>query len=753
MTMNLKQGWLLAVLIVFLLHGCSDELITSSKGDPEPDIEEGEETLDSENLIVAQYSTDAGRVPLPNDLILSRINARRASDGEDELNGMSPNMPIRIPFTNSIDVPDFDYSSAAGMMRAATWASNILIVPLGLSDAAKADPETLSGYQASLADPMAVAEESPFLALPTNDVAGNFISVPLQGRTYTGKFKTVYQDANHDLVLVPQSTTSTTGGTFNKGRKYAVIVKKSLKEGLIEDILFAVLKSEDPLHEGTSIKNPLLIAQDTDLQTVIGLESLRQGIASILTASGQDKDDVAVVQTFTTEFSTAAESAAGESLMTAMFSNAVDSNNARNNDIEWETQTSITSIENSAFNFKPFFQGSGVPVNNIDRILSGFYNCQNFLANSGSAENPVWTLDLINRATVPGTDCPHTENAFEGKIEFWLADPVISTTGVVIYQHGITRNRDDFIAVANTFAGAGLATIAIDIWGHGTRTYEDGDRDGSVEPATPSDATSQGDSGLRFIRPDKPLLSAGYIEQTLADMGQLTTLIKENSSLRNALGLTDTSPTHFVGHSLGGVFGSMVAVILDRLNGMEPPPYQRMVLNTPGGDITDFVLESPAFGPDIETAVAESLGLQNPSAELNAVLLGLELGTMHAVAAGNVEPLVFANRDTPASVLLQEIKGDAVIPNSNSELLARSMGLTKKRDGEGQVESSTTRVQWIFNPDNYSTSADGNPAAHAFFIDRKTTATTKAQLQALCYLITGNILDPSDTINPPTCTQ
>ena len=290
MTMSLKQGWLLAALIVFLLLGCSDELITSSKGDPKPDIEEGEETLDSQNLIVAQYSTDAGRVPLPNDLILSGVNANRIAEGEDELNGMSPNMPIRIPFTNSIDAPDFDYSSAAGMMRAAAWASNILIVPLGLSDAAKADPETLSAYQASLADPMTIAEETaPFLALPTNDAAGNSISVPLQGRTYTGKFKTIYQDANHDLVLVPQSATSTTDGTFNKGRKYAVIVKKSLKEGLIEDILFAVLKSEDPLHEGTTIKNPLLIAQDTDLQTVIGLERLRQGIASILTVSGLDK--------------------------------------------------------------------------------------------------------------------------------------------------------------------------------------------------------------------------------------------------------------------------------------------------------------------------------------------------------------------------------------------------------------------------------------------------------------------------------
>ena len=765
MTISLKQGWLLAVLIVFLLLGCSDELITGSKGDPRPEIEEGEETptstdhLDAANLIVAQNSIPSGRVPLPNDLILARINEIRVSTGQAALNGTSPNMPVRIPFTNSIDVPDFDYSSEAGMTMAVQWASNILIVPLGLSDAADADPQAKADYLAILNNPITATEETaPFLALPTHDAAGNPISLTLGEQMYTGKFKTVYQDANHDLVLVPRTTTSTSSGTFKKGRKYALIIKKSLKEGLIEDTLFAVLKSDDPLYEGTTIKNPLLIAQDADLATVITLETLRLGFASILTAASLSKEEVAVVQTFMSEYSTATETAVTESLIGAMFLNAINTAKAANNPIAWATAIpgSSTTDAATAFDYKSVFQGAGISVDNISNILSGFYTCQNFLANFGSDETPVWTLDLPNRANTPGADCPHTNNNLEGKIQFWLAVPSVSITGIVVYQHGINRNKDDFAAVANTFAGAGLATIAIDSWNHGTRTYEDADGDGLVESTTSMDSNNPGDSGLLYIRPDNPFLSVGYTVQTLVDIGQLTIMLKSNTALLSSLGLTvaDDPTLHFVGHSLGGIFGSMASVLLGSLG---TPPYTRMVLNTPGGDLTDIVLQSPTFGPVIKAGVAETLGLPNPSPELNATMLGLELGTMHALAAGNVEPLIFANRDTPASILLQEIKGDNVVPNSNSELLARTMGLTKMKDGEGAADVSESRVQWIFDPSNYtanpSVNPNDNPAGHGFFIDGQTSATVQGQLQALCYLLRGNILDPSLTINPVTCTN
>ncbi|MBF0280569.1 MAG: hypothetical protein HQM13_22420 [SAR324 cluster bacterium] len=760
MNIKLKFGWLLLLLAAFLFSGCSEELITHAKGEPEPDITANEEKLSSlqhlenKGLTVAQYSTSAGRVPLPNDLILSSINGSRTAAGQSALNGMNPNIPIRIPFTGSVNVPDFDYSTDAGMGQAASWASNILIVPLGLSDAASADSETVSALQAAqAANPAAAAAAAaPFLALPSKDAAGNSISITLGGNTYTGKFKAVYQDSNYDLVLVPETTSSTANGTFAKGRKYAVIVKKSLKEGLIEDSLFAVLKSDEPLYVDTTVKDPLLVAQNTDLTSAMGLESLRQGITSILAATGLSKAEIAVLQTFTTDFSSSTETAGVNALVAAMNANASSVSSAASNSITWATATSISTTADNAFDFKSVFESAGAPVGSISKIVSGYYACQTFLNNTGSSTAPVWELDLLNRAASPGADCPNTTGAFQGKIQFWLSIPA-STTGIVIYQHGITRNKDDFAAVANTFAGAGFATIAIDAWNHGTRTYEDADGDGSVESSTSSDASSPGDSGLSYIRPDDPALTTGYNIQTLADITQLTIMLKANSSLLAPLGLSvaDGGPTlHFVGQSLGGIFGSMVAA-------SGALPYTRMVLNVPGGDLTDIVLEGPSFSSSIKAAVANALGLQNPSADLNATMLGVELGTVHALMAGGVDPLYSANRAYPTNVLLQEIIGDATIPNSNTELLALSMGMTKMNDGNGAAASTATRVQWVLDPANYQASPtanpDGDPAGHGFLLDGKTTATTQGQLQALCYLATGNILDPSLVINPATCAQ
>ncbi|MBF0290388.1 MAG: hypothetical protein HQM14_21455, partial [SAR324 cluster bacterium] len=755
MNNRLKHAWVAVMLVpILLLSSCSDELITRVKGDPTPNKKEGEEKLTAaEHLtakkrIVAQLSTDSGRVPLPNDLILSSINSSRIVSGEKELNGMDVNIPIRIPFTGSVDVPAFDYATESGINAAISWASNIVIVRLGPSDAAvtgirvvdqavpavtsidaevtttsepfittTAEPtvEVTSFPEAEITTTSAVI---PFFPLPTQDANGHSINMTVGEIPFSGKFKAVYQDANYDLVLVPETTTANTRGTFEAGSKYAVIVKKSLKEGLIEDSLFAALKSDEPLYKNTTVTNPLLAAQATELETVIGLESIRQGYAAVLAATSTNKSEVAIMQTFTTQYSSASEVAATTALVRAMNTNAADVTAAASSPITWFTETAISTSSDNAFDLKAIFEAGGAPVGSINKILGGYYPCQGFLANSGTTTSPQWALDLINRAASPLSDCPNT-NGFDGNIEFLVSIPA-ATTGVVIYQHGITRNKNDFAAVANAFAGAGLATIAIDAWNHGTRTYEDADGDGTVEPTTSTDSTSPGDSGLSFLRPDDPSLTTGYVVQTLMDITQLTIMLKANSSLLAPMGLSvagDGPTIHFVGHSLGGIFGSI-------LGSSGSLPYTRVVLNAAGADLTDIVLNGDTFGTLIKLSVASKLGLDYPSADLNKTMLGIELGTYHALASGSADPLVTVNKSLPGSVLLQEITGDGTISNSNSKLLAIGMGLTSKNDGDGAVSDTSTRVRWTFDPDNYAANAsinpDNEPAGHGFLIDGKT---------------------------------
>ena len=68
---------------------------------------------------------------------------------------------------------------------------------------------------------------------------------------------------------------------------------------------------------------------------------------------------------------------------------------------------------------------------------------------------------------------------------------------------------------------------------------------------------------------------------------------------------------------------------------------------------------------------------------------------------------------------------------------------------DGDTHQGTTRTRWVVDPSNYQ----GGTAGHSFLLDGQTEATLRAQQQAACFLATGNVLDPSKTIDPATCTN
>lgn len=765
-----------------LLAGCSEELIKQVKGDPEPETKSGEENanvddlLNAAGLTVAKYSTTDGLVPLPNDLILSSVNASVVAGGGTAFNGMSSEIPIRIPFTASIDVPTFDYSSAAGQAAAVAWAQNIVIVSLGPTDEASAGG-------------VAAEQIAPFLALPQHDRNLNSISAA------PGNFKTVLQDANNDLVLVPNVD------TFKDGWKYAVIVKKGLKTDLIEDTLFTILKSDDALFKGSEVTNTILLGQGTDLATAKSLDELRIGYKAVMSAAGIAENDVAVMQTFKTTYTdtaTATTSAINSGNMrTAAYSWA----NAAATVINWTTTTGTSTDSDNAEDKKAtVYKGVTANYTNLSKVLHGSYACQNFLRNTGTSAIPNWKMDLATTQGAANTACPNLSESTNGTMQFWLAVPTNAVKGVVMFQHGITRSKDDAFAVANRLASKGYATIAIDEWGHGSRTYEDSNSDNSI------DATI--DSGKRFNRPDNPALTTGYVIQSQMDMIKLSVMTKTNASLLKPLGISNValsnatslttvynatsssadlsglatakllntaSPTlNFVGQSLGGILGSNIAAsgtevsalaagALAPLTGLigavsvgdkiPTIPFKRIVLNTPGGDLTDIINNGSKFGPEIRAAVAAANGLANPSNDLNRTMLGVELSSSHAVFTGTADSLSNANTTFPTSVLMQEITGDQVISNSNSELMAHSMGLKKISDGNGVQTTVDGRTQWVLDPGNYSAiGSSGSTAGHEFLLDGTTTATEQGQMQAICYLDTGIVLDPKMTITT-NCTQ
>ncbi len=268
---------------------------------------------------------------------------------------------------------------------------------------------------------------------------------------------------------------------------------------------------------------------------------------------------------------------------------------------------------------------------------------------------------------------------------------------VVIYQHGITRDRSDAFAVAGTLASQGFVVIAIDAPLHGItsatnplnianspfaaagareRTFNVDYVNNTTGAAGPDGVVDS--SGTHFINLTSLLTSRDNIRQAAADLLVLTRAIPTMRITQSGTDF-DGSRISFVGQSLGGIIGSVFMGI--------QPDVQTALLNVPGGGIARMLEASPTFGPRIRAGLAAGAGLQPGTPDYDSFF-----GAAQTVidSADPVNFALAANNSLLASkrLLLQEVVGggsvlpDQVIPNSvagaplsGTEPLIRTLGL------------------------------------------------------------------------------
>ena len=269
---------------------------------------------------------------------------------------------------------------------------------------------------------------------------------------------------------------------------------------------------------------------------------------------------------------------------------------------------------------------------------------------------------------------------------------------LVIYQHGITRNRTDMFAIAGTLAAQGYAVVAIDLPLHGLtdpanpfyapntpfaalgvqeRTF-DLDLQDNATGAPGPDGTIDG-SGSWFINLASLLTSRDNLRQGAAD---LMTLAKAAQTLPGV----DGSNVTFVGQSLGAIVGTTFLAM--------DPTVPVGVLNVPGGGVARLLDGSPTFGPRIRAGLAAS-GVEAGTPDYDAFMVAAQT----AVDAG--DPMNYTRNGTlldqhvehdtflDKRILLQEVVGggdvppDQVIPNrvpgaplSGTEPLIAALGLS-----------------------------------------------------------------------------
>ncbi len=191
---------------------------------------------------------------------------------------------------------------------------------------------------------------------------------------------------------------------------------------------------------------------------------------------------------------------------------------------------------------------------------------------------------------------------------------------IVIFQHGITRSREDMLAIAGTLAAEGFAVVAIDLPLHGItnkadplyikntpfgaiaseRTF-DLDLENNATGAPGPDGQID-PSGTYFINLTSLLTSRDNLREGVADMLELRSAIPSMSLDGGKTTAFDGSRVAFVGQSLGSIEGTTFMALAQT-----PHTFvQNAVLNVPGGGITGLLLASPSFSPLILAGLANA---------------------------------------------------------------------------------------------------------------------------------------------------
>lgn len=257
---------------------------------------------------------------------------------------------------------------------------------------------------------------------------------------------------------------------------------------------------------------------------------------------------------------------------------------------------------------------------------------------------------------------------------------------VVIFQHGITGDRSQMLALADTMASIGFAVIAIDMPLHGItdtasplyvdntpfapianeRTFNLDLQDN--ETGAPGPDGNIDSSGAWFINLQSLLTSRDNLRQAQIDLSTLALNVPSMDIDGDGVADLDGSNINFVGLSLGAIVGTPFLSV--------EPTVGNGVLSVPGGGIANLLAGSDTFGPVIREGLAAA-GVEPFSPDYFQFLL-IAQTVIDSADPINWAPIASAQN----SILLQQVAGDSVVPNavegaplSGTEPLIRVMGL------------------------------------------------------------------------------
>jgi Bacterial Ig-like domain len=301
--------------------------------------------------------------------------------------------------------------------------------------------------------------------------------------------------------------------------------------------------------------------------------------------------------------------------------------------------------------------------------------------------------------TLTGTPAPQGTNTIQFSLFLPAGTPPAGGWPVTVFGHGFTDWKNGAPpVVAGTLARNGIATIAINVVGHGggprgTYTVNRVSQPPVTLPLGGRGIDQDGNGvidsteGVNAVAPYTLITNRDGLRQTAIDIMQLVKVLQAGVDVDgNGTDELSSSRIYYSGQSFGGIYGA-------QLMGLEPD-FRAGVLNVPGGPIIEIARLSPSFRILVGLALlgrTPSLYNATPNAGFDNFHENIPLRNLPPVTATPDETAIQRAIDrsewaqqagNPAAyapyiaapVIVQFARGDKTVPNPTTSAILRACG-------------------------------------------------------------------------------
>jgi pimeloyl-ACP methyl ester carboxylesterase len=376
-----------------------------------------------------------------------------------------------------------------------------------------------------------------------------------------------------------------------------------------------------------------------------------------------------------------------------------------------------------------YWQGNPSPLDPYSRYLTRF----------NPAPVPTETLQVPILVTVPNA------NSVPQGIKPAGGWPVL------IFEHGIARNRTDMLAVADSFADSGFMVVAIDLPLHGLtdptsalyasaanplysglslptagsieRTFDLDVLNNTTGAAGPDGQIDS--SGASFINLGSLPTTRDNFRQGAADLITLTRSLPNLSLTSGPDADVDLSRIHFLGHSLGAMVGGVYLGVASKAE------VGTATLAMPGGGLANLLRDSPTLGPRIIAGISAQQGTTAFEQRMRDLQTVLDSGdpVNYIAAAASQHPIhLLQIVGSPLS------PPDQVVPNSATQRLIDAATLSRIR--------APSTPGPVANPSGFRSYVNFIVGDHGSIIDPTASLAVTTEMQAEAITFAGAPVPP-----------